>query len=225
MLGLLSPISILCYVLHAPLWVFSAACVLSVVAGAAELTRRRWWGGIGRLVVGGLCVELLIIVVDLVMGARVGAFMGGGDNRVHLARIRTIIQHGFNNFDPFVAGDHFFSIYHTNLLHSLLASCSQLVRVDQFGVWFTSLALGKLLAVCGVYYMAWCAFERRWVAWVAALFFLGTQGPNLFVIYPNKLCPFWLLPCMIGFAIQACQPPCSWRSWLKLGVGALLLGG
>lgn len=51
--GLLSPVSIVCYLLHAPLWVFSAICAIAVVAAAVEVTRQGWWRDAGRLVLGG----------------------------------------------------------------------------------------------------------------------------------------------------------------------------
>ena len=40
---LLSPVSILCYLLHTPVAVFSAAYAVAVLAGALEITRRGWW--------------------------------------------------------------------------------------------------------------------------------------------------------------------------------------
>ncbi len=42
-LGLLSPVSILCYVLRAPVWVFAAYIVVIVVAALADLTRTGSW--------------------------------------------------------------------------------------------------------------------------------------------------------------------------------------
>lgn len=157
------------------------------------------------------------------MGARIGALVGG-DAVLHLARIRVLLDHGFNNYDPFVAGQYFFPIYHTNLHHALYAACSQLTGIHHFGVWFASLAWGKLLIAAGSYYMVWCVFDRRWVGYVAAVFMVGCQGPVNFVVYPNKLAPLWIVPFMIGFAIQACRSPCTWTSSLKLGMGSLVLG-
>ncbi len=221
--GLLSPVSILCYLVRAPLWCFSATCVVAVVAGAIEVTRQGWWRGIGRMFVGGLSVGFLIVVADMVMGARVGAYLGG-DAVLHLTRVRFLLDHGFSNHDPFVAGEYFFPTYHTNLLHALYAACSQLSGVHHMSVWFASLAWGKLLIAAGAYYMSWCIFGRRWVAWVAAVFAVGYQGPINFLVYPNKLAPLWIGALMIGFAVQACKSPCSWRSVLKLCVGSLVLG-
>lgn len=221
--GLLSPVSILCYMVGAPLWVFSGACFIAVVAAVVELTRRGWWRVTGKLMVGGLCVELVILLADMVFGARVGA-LTGGDAVVHLTRIRVLLDHGFNNNDPFVAVSYFFPIYHTNLLHALYAACSEVTGIHHLPVWFASLPWAKLLIASGSYYMVWCVFQRRWVAWVAAVFTVGFWGPVTFVVYPNKLAPLWLLAMMIGFAVRACSSPCTWREPLRLGIGSLVLG-
>lgn len=221
--GLLSPVSIVCYLLGAPLWVFSATCVIAVVTALIELTRRGWWRDTGKLIAGAFTFELAIIVVDLVMATRVGAVLAG-DAVTHMARIRVLLDHGFNNQDPFVAGGYFFPIYHTNLIHALYASCSQLTGIHHAWVWFASLSWGKLLVASGSYYMAWCVFDRRWVGWVAAVFTVGAHGSLNFVVYPNKLAPLWILPLMIGFVVQACQPPCTWKSPLKLAIGSLVVG-
>lgn len=223
-LGLLSPVSILCYLLRLPVAVMSAGCILAVVLAVAYVTHRRWWGDIGKLVVAGVTIELLILVLDMVMGARVGAFLGGGDERLHIARIRFLLDHGISNDDPFVAVRYFFPIYHTNLLHTLYAACSQITRIDYLGVWYMSLVWAKLLIVSAYYYMGWCVFQRRWVAWVVALFALGWLAPVTYMVYPNKLAPHWLIPMMLGFGVQACRTSCSWSSPLKLAVGSLLLG-
>ena len=94
-------------VTRAPLEVFSFACVALILAGLIELTRRRWWADLGKLAAAAVSVELVIVLVDVVMGARVGAHLDG-DTRVHLARIRMLLDHGFNNYDPFIAGGFFF---------------------------------------------------------------------------------------------------------------------
>lgn len=221
--GLLSGVSILCYVFHAPLLVFSAACFLAVVAAALELTRKRWWRATGRLLAGGFCLELVIVLADMFMGGRVGA-MTGGDAPVHLSRIRVLLDHGFNNYDPFVGAPYFFPIYHTNILHALYASCSQLTDIHHIRIWFASLPWAKMLVASGSYYLAWCVFERRWVAWVAVMFTVGWWGPVAYIVYPNKLAPLWLLAMMLGFAIQACRSTSGWSAPLKLFVGSLVLG-
>ena len=222
-LALLSPVSILCYVVGAPLAVLSGACWVVFVAALAELTRRGWWRDLGKLVLSGASVGLLIIAADAALGARTGASMGG-DAQVHWARIRCLVDHGFNNADPYVSADYFFPTYHTNILHALYAACVQITSVDHFGVWFASLVWGKLMVASGMYYLAWCVFGRQWAAWLAAVYVVGAYGPVTFIVYPNKLAPLWVLPCAIGFAVQALQAGSTWTSCVRLGIASLLLG-
>lgn len=221
--ALLLPISTLCYVLRLPTAVFGGACLVLIIAGAIEIIRNRWWREVGTLAVAALGVELLIVVVDLLWGARVGGlFMG--DPYLHLARIRQLLDHGFSDDDPFVAGEHFFSIYHANLLHALYAACAWITRIDHLGVWHASLPFAKLLVAGGCYYLAWCIFGRQWVAWVAALFFLGLHGPMTNLIFPNRIAPFFVTPILIGLAIQFCCGSCTRRHVIAFGAGLLVLG-
>ncbi len=222
-LGLLSPVSILCYLLRLPVAAFSCVCAALVVAAVVEITRRRWWADLGRLVTAAISIELAILAVDLLMGARVGAHLDG-DTRVHLARIRFLLDHGFSNYDPFIAGQFFFPIYHTNILHAVYAACGQLTGVDHFGVWFASLVWAKLMVASGIYYLVWCVFDRSWPAWLAAVYTIGLTGPVNFIVYPNKLAPLWLLPVLVGFAVRDLGGRCTWSSCVKLAVGSLVLG-
>ena len=221
-LALLSPVSIACYLLELPLAVFSGACVLLVVLAAIEVSRASAWRELGRLIGAAVGVELLVVIGDMVLSARTGSIMGA-DAITHLARIRLLIDHGMTNVDPYVAGDYFFPLYHTNILHALCAAASQLTGVPYLGVWFAALPWAKLLTAAGSYYLAWSVFRSRWAAWVAALFVVGMQGPVTFIIYPNKLAPFWLLATTAGLVIQACRTP-SWTSVAWIGAAALVVG-
>ena len=71
-LALLSPVSILCYVLRLPVAVMSFACVAAFLAGIAIITRRRWWREIVKLLAAGICVELAIVAADLALGHGLG---------------------------------------------------------------------------------------------------------------------------------------------------------
>lgn len=221
--ALLSPVSIAGYLFHLPVAVLSGACVLAVGAALVYITHRGWWRDISRLVITGLGVELLIVVTDLVMSARVGGFMRG-DSKVHVARIRDLLEHGLNSLDPYVAGEHFFSYYHTNILHALHAACVQLTRVDIFDEWFISLVWAKLVVASGCYFMGWALFDRRWAAGLTMVFVLAQQAPVTFLVYPNKIAPLWLLPIMVGFAVEVFRSPLGWKTPLKLAAGSLVLG-
>jgi hypothetical protein len=222
-LALLSPLSILCYLAHLPLWVFSGFIVLCWAAALVEITRRRWWGPTGRLLLAGAGFELLIVALDLVLGARIASF-AAGDARVHMARIRFILDHGFSNYDPFVSAKHFFPVYHTNLVHALYAACAQLTRCDLLLVWYDSLPWGELLIYSGSYYMVWRVFDSRAAAWAAALYTVGVRGPFPYLIYPNQLSPYFLTPMMIAFAAEACRQPARWSTAVRLGAGSIIIG-
>ncbi len=222
-LAVLSPVSILCYVLRLPVAFFAGTCVVAFLVGLALIILRSWWRDLGKLVLAGVSLELFILLADLVTGGRVGAFLGG-DAKVHVARIRFLVEHGFSNYDPYVSAKCFFALYHTNILHALYAAGAVLTGAEVLEVWYASLVWAKLVIAAGAYYLTWRVFERSWVAWVGALFLVGWLAPVTFVVYPNQLAPCWLLPLMLGFGVQACQSPCPGSSVLKLAVGSLVLG-
>lgn len=221
--AVLSPFSILGYVFEVPLAAFSVVYCLAIVAGAVEITRNRWWRQIGRVFVQGLCLGMVIVGADMAMGAFHGSALVG-DAVTHLARIRALVDHGMGNHNPFVGPPHTFPIYHTNLLHALQASCSQLTGVSHIKTWFVSLAWAKLVVASGSYVMVWCVFERRWVAWIGAVLAVAYYGPTSFLVYPNKLAPLWICAIMIGWTIRAGVYPGSWNRPVLLGAGALVLG-
>lgn len=220
---LLSPVSIICYVLGLPLAVFSTVIVLAVIASLVVIVRSGWWKRAGALLVAGFSVELIILLFDLFFGARVGAFIDGGDFRVHVARMRWITDHGFGNVDPFISGDFFFPAYHTNLLHALYASCAQLTATDTLIAHYASLPWAKLLAACGAYCLAWSVFRRRWVAWAAVAFAIGAHGTIIFNVYPNKIAALWLIPTMIAALTDGIAGECRWRTPVLVGACALIL--
>jgi hypothetical protein len=222
-LGVLSPVAIVCYVLRLPVGVLSGYLVLLFVAGLIDVARQRAWRDVGRVIVAALGVELVVVLMDMVLGARAGTFLAG-DAFVHLSRIRHLLDHGMNNDDPFVAARHFFPVYHTNLLHALYAVCAQVTQCDLLDVWFDSLPMGKLLIAAGSYYMAWCVFRRNWAAWVAVMFVVGVRGPFQYVVYPNQLSPYFLTPMLIGILVSAVRGPCAWRHVVQVGVASLVIG-
>lgn len=220
---ILSPISIACYLLHLPVAVLTVTVVLLVLAALIMISHRGWWRDVGKLAMTGLAVEFAVILLDMWVGGRIGATTNG-DAFVHIARIRFILHNGISNLDPSVQGSHFFPLYHTNILHALYAACAQITQRDPIEVWYFSLPIGKLLIAAGSYYLAWCIFERRWMAWLAAMFVVAVRGPVPFVIYPNQLSHQWLLPIAIAFAVKACQSPCEWKQCAKLGGIVLVMG-
>ena len=222
-LTLLSPLSILCYLTRVPVAVFSAAIVVLVLWSVVDLTRQKAWRDVSRILLSAACLEFVIVLADLVIGLRIGAFLGG-DAKVHIARVRFLMDHGFSNLDPNMSEPFFYPLYHTNIIHALYAACAKLFNCDPFGVWFTSLVWGKLLCSSGAYYLAWRILGSHWVGWVAALFTLAMRGPITYAIYPNQLAPFWLLPLMIGFAAQCMRREGSMIPALKIAAASLVMG-
>ncbi len=220
---ILSPVSVVCYLARLPVFVFAGAVVLVVLASLILIAHRGWWRVLGRVVVTGLGIELLLVAVDLVFGARAGAFLSG-DAEVHVARIRLILDHGFSNRGPYLDTETFFALYHTNLFHALEAACARLTGVDYLTVWSVSLLWVKLAIFGGYYYFAWSVLRSRWAAWIPALYKAAAVSPVPFVMYPNKIASLCLLPVAMAFAVQALRGPLKWPVPLKLAGASLVLG-
>ncbi len=221
--AILTAIAIPLYVIRAPLGAFSGAVVVLVAASIVDLTRRGGWKDGWRLLKESRGVPIVLVLVALVIDLRNGGFLGG-DAVIHLSRIRHLIDHGLSNRDPFVAGDYFFPVYHTNIMHALYASASQLTGVPHLEVWYASSAWVKVLIITGVYYMAWVVFSNQTCAWLAAVFCLVARGPVTFSMYPNQLAPYWLLPMAIALAIRATGPTVQHRDAIGLGATVLVIG-
>ena len=220
--ALLSPVGILGYIFRWPLPVLSVSCIVSVALALIEITRCRWWPELARLMCGAISLELGILALDALLGALNGSYLWG-DAQLHLARVRFLLDNGLTNQDPFVTQNYFYPIYHTNILHALYASCAQITGIDHFDVWFATLPWAKLLIASGAYYLVWAAFERKWPAWTAAVFTIGAWGPATFVLYPNKLAPLWMLPCLLAFGMRLCQPDAKWRDVVRIGLAVLVI--
>ena len=85
-LAILSPISILAYVFHWPLAVFSGACVLAILVGLVEILRHGWWRQASRVLVGALGFEILLVLADCIIGGRVVAVISSGATFSNLPR-------------------------------------------------------------------------------------------------------------------------------------------
>jgi hypothetical protein len=220
--ALLSPISILCYVLELPAGVFSTACVLAIVGGVLDIHRRGLWRELGRLVAGAVGIELLLVVADLVGGGLAGGFLAG-DTEIHASRIRFLLDHGFSNASPFVDASSFFALYHTNLHHALYVACCQLSGADYLTVWYISIVWAKLAIAGGCFYLSWTVLRERWAAWLATLFLVVSFSPTPFLMYPNKLAPLWLIPIGMGLVVEICRGSGGMRAVIGLAATGWVL--
>ena len=201
---LLSPISLVCYLLSAPLYVFSAACATLIVVALAWLAR----SGAQREVWAQLRAEpplpWLLLACLLWLQARSGGWLEG-DAQFHLARMRVLLEHGFTNRDIYLADDHFQAIYHSNLLYPLYASIAQLTRQSYLDSWFYTEPWAKLLVAAGHYVFAYALTRQRFAAYLFALCAITANAGETYALYPNTLCVGFLLPMLlgIGFAFAA----------------------
>ena len=56
-----------------------------------------------------------------------------------------LLEQGLSNQDPYVPDPAFYPIYHTNMLHGLMAGLSRLSGLDPLIIWFGSLGVAKVL--------------------------------------------------------------------------------
>jgi hypothetical protein len=219
--ALLTPVSVLGYLLHAPLWMMSAAIVCVVAIAVVGLARDRYWLTLfGKpSLAAALCG--IWLAFDLWLGARVGSHVQG-DAGFHLARIRLIGAYGFNNWDPLLHEHHFEPIYHTNLYHSLIAACAQLTGLDPGAAWIWVWPFAKLLAAAGTYELAVAVLGRRACGYVAAMTCSACLATSSTLAFPNTLSPYALMPFALACAVDALSTP-RFRSALWLGVASVVL--
>ncbi|HEX7477888.1 MAG TPA: hypothetical protein VF331_08780 [Polyangiales bacterium] len=220
--ALLTPLSVAGYVFRLPLAVFSYGLVACVVAGVLWLCIDRGWLRELRWPTAlGVCCSA-ILAADMVLGARVGTNLGG-DAGFHIARARMLADHGFNSWDPLVAGHRFEPIYHSNIYHALLAAGAQLCRTHPGTLWITAWPWAKLMSAAAAYHLAVAVFEERALGWAAAVGACIFVAPYSVLPYPNTLGPYWLMSMGIAFGVEALVAGASYRAagWLAAATLAL----
>lgn len=207
-LAALAPVFVAGYLLRVPIGAASIAVVAFVAWGAVACARGiSWphaWRHVRAALVPALGVAGAIVVADIWLADRHGAILDN-DSRVHVARIRFLLEHGLSNADPFVRTpiEYPYPIYHTNILHALCAVLSRTLAIDPLTVWFNSLAASMLLIASGTAYLAWAVLGGRWAPWIAAAMVVVNRGPYPFTIYPNQLAPWAFMPVALGVAFRA----------------------
>ncbi len=205
LLACLAPLVVVGYLLHAPIWMLSALLAGLVLWGGWDCTRGGRWKSFGKVLLSAACLEMLVVLADMVLSQRVGGMLGA-DARIHLTRVRFLFEHGLTNLDPFVAAQYPYPAYHTNLWHALLAAGAKLCAIDPLAMWFGSLAASKLMIASGMAYLAWAVLGGRWAAWVAATMAIVVRGPTIYALYPNQLAPWFLMPVLAGVLARAVAP-------------------
>ena len=194
-----------------PVGALAIATAVFIAWGAfdvgAHVVRTRAWRGLGRALIPCVSIAGALVLADIFLADRHGAILDN-DSRVHIARIRFLLDHGLSNADPFVRTpiEYPYPIYHTNILHALCAIASKLLALDPVTVWFNTLAASRIMIASGVAYLAWAAIGGTWAPWIAAAIVVINRGPYPFTLYPNQLAPWAFMPIAIGAALRALWP-------------------
>ncbi|MEY4581687.1 MAG: hypothetical protein RL701_6390, partial [Pseudomonadota bacterium] len=212
---LLSPVSLLCYVFSAPLWVFSSALCGLVLWGAVSLlrarpsrraTKGRWALAIDAGTAGAILLGLLWLQ------ARNGSWLDG-DATYHVARIRVLLQHGFSNRDVYLSEYRFQHAYHSNLLLPIYASLAQLTHQSELTTWFFTEPWAKLLIAAGHAVLGERLTGRRSVGRLLAVCILVLNAGETYALYPNTLCVGWLLPSLLAAGFDSLSRGTSYRGY------------
>lgn len=236
-LTLLTPISVLGYTLHWPLWSLSGAYLAAVALGLVSLgssvpslvatrTRRRAQaGGWQRAFSKPSMLAALggsVVCIDLALSLRTGTHLHG-DAGYHIARVRMLIVEGLNNWDPIVAQQRPDVIYHTNLYHALIAVSAQLTRSDATLAWLAVWPFAKLLATAGAFQLGRTLFGAAEYGWLASLTSLASVSAYSVLPFPNTLAPVALLPMGLSAAIALTSSRRTARPAAWLAASAIAL--
>jgi hypothetical protein len=217
--ALATPVCAVLYTFRLPMMVFTTFLVVVMLGAITSLIRERSAFALPKASwIAVLCGA--IIVIDLVLGLHSGSNFGG-DGRYHTARVRMLLVHGFNNWDPLVAGGRFDDVYHSNIYHALMAASAQLTGLQAPGAWAFALFFAKLCVCAAVYHLVWTVFGERWIAWCASAIFVVFMASLSTLSYPNMLAAYWLVPLGIAFLVEAIRA--EHAGWPAIGLAATSL--
>ena len=204
----LAPVLIVGYLARVATAPMAALLAVFIMWGAIDLLRARAWVGSRHAVVAIIGIAGAVVLIDLVLAERVGAILNN-DARVHIARIRFLVEHGLSNGDPFIQGpvEFPYPIYHTNILHALHAIACKLMSIDPLQCWFGSLGASRLMIASASAYLAWVVLGGSWAPWVAALMVVVHRAPYDYTLYPNQLAPWFAIPIAVAVAIRLLSAP------------------
>jgi hypothetical protein len=234
-LVLLSPFSIAGYALHLPVAAFSAAIASLVVIAAASLAREatRVSLALPWPRPGGLALfACALLAADLVAGSRSGSHMAG-DALYHIARVRMLLDNGFNSWDPLIGPPRSEPAYPANLQHALLAAAAQLTRQTPAAVWAFALPWAKLLSACAIAHLAFTVLGRRSCAWLACIGFVVWSASQSVLLLPSRMALHAWLALAFAFTVELAtraEDPAAqrvltsrWRAALGLAATCLVL--
>jgi hypothetical protein len=216
---LLSPCSLLCYALGAPLAVFSGFALFALAVGAFLLARERADRELLRMLRREPLLPFILLLALTFLQLRRGGWLDG-DATFHLGRIRVLLEHGFSNRDIYLAVPHFQHVYHSNLLFPVYAAAAQLTGESYLRVWFHSEAFAKLLVAAGHFVLAYALSGSRRAGLLLALCMTTANAGETYALYPNTLAVGYLLPTLLGLGLQ-CLGPARERGWVLLPMAAL----
>jgi hypothetical protein len=222
---LLSPISILAYWLELPLWVFSLNYLAFVIGAIIVIVIKGWWRELSSYSSDSPVADVVILLIlfFFLYGSMMSGPFQSGDAWFHISRIRFLLVNGVSNADPFI-GKGFSPWYHTNVYHVLFASGVQLTRVELFDFWYYTLPWAKFIIGSGIYFFAFVIFRNKWIAWIAAFTYLGSELHIDYNLYPNQLAPLWLLPVGLAYAVSCFNENNGWRDIAKLAICSFVIG-
>ncbi len=219
---LLSPVSLACYAVGAPLGVFSAVMVVFAVSGLALCVRARADRELLACVRREPAAGWILLAGLVWLQARVGAYFDG-DATFHVGRMRVLIEHGFTNRDIYLADYYFQHIYHSNLLYPIYASASLLTGQTYLEAWFYSQAWAKLMAAAGHYVLGYAVLRRPLAGWMLALVVITANAGETYTVYPNTIAVGWLLPLMLGAGYSLLAAP-RWGKVVAVAAASFVMG-
>lgn len=218
---LVTPVAWLGFIFGWPLWVLTAAICLLIVAALALVAG----GRVPRPAIPSLSpvaiAATVVILAELVASAQQGSHFGG-DAGFHVARIRSLLDDGFNNVSPLISG-RLERVYFGNLYHAVAACSAQVAGLAPADAWAHLLSFAKLFIAGGSAVLAYALLRERWAAWLAAAMSAVWWGPLTILSYPNKFSPLGLLPIGIALWVTAVRAPGRVAGPLSLAAAAMVI--